>query len=333
MYVSDIVFATDSLLINSSITEVDMSSLTARALAHFERHHGIASIEQLVASGVSRSLIKRLQRDGLIEQVLQGAYRLRGQPLTELGRMVAVCTAHPGHVIAGPSAGRLLGFRRLPADLRIHTISPPHSQPTRAPWVKPYRTAAIHAGDIVRRPDGILHTSRPRTALDLSRFLTLDADLLSVIEQAMSDGHYSVDDMCSVAVDWRSPRRSWLGRYLRLLDRRVAGGAAESHPELLLGDSLTAAGVVGLSRQFPIELPGYGSARFDLAVPRLRWAIEVDVFPTHAETAGRQSDERRDRAAQLLGWSVTRLGPESFDERLGATVAWLVTEFDRRRSA
>ncbi len=310
-----------------------MSILTAEALAHLERHHGIASIEQLVASGVSRSVIKRLQRDGLIEQVLQGAYRLRGQPLTELGRMAAVCTAHPGHVIAGPSAARLLGFRQLPADLRIHTISPPRSQPTRAPWVKPYRTAAIHAGDIVRRPDGIVHTSRPRTALDLSRFLKLDAELLSVIEQAMSDGHHSVDEMCAVAIDWMSPRRSWLDRYLCLLDRRVAGGAAESHPEVVLGDALKIAGVVGLVRQLAIELPGYGSARFDLAVPRLRWAIEVDVFPTHAETAGRQSDERRDRAAQIVGWSVTRLGPDAFGAQLDATVAWLVTEFLRRRSA
>lgn len=310
-----------------------MSSLTARALAHFERHHGIASIEQLVECGVSRSVIKRLQREGLIEQVLQGAYRLRGQPLTELGRMMAVCTAHPGHVIAGPSAGRLLGFRLLPADLRIHTISPPRSQPTRAKWIKPYRTAAIRGGDIVGRPDGILHTARPRTALDLSRFIDVDTELLSVIEQAMSDGRHSVDDMRAVAMDWTSPRRGWLSRYLRVLDGRVAGGAAESHPEVLLGDALESAGVVGVVRQFRIELPGYGAARFDLAVPEMRWAIEVDVFPTHAETAGRQSDEHRDRAALLLGWSVTRLGPEAFGDGMNATVARLAVEFRRRRSA
>ncbi len=333
MCIAGIVFTTDSLLIISTITEVHVSSLTARALTRFEQHHGIASIDRLIADGVSRSVIKRLQREGMIEQVLQGAYRLRGQPLTDLGRMAAVCTAHPGHVIAGPTAGRLLGFRQLPADLRIHTISPPRSQPTRAPWVRPYRTGAIHADDIIHRADGIVHTSRARTALDLSRFVKVDTHLLSIIEQAMSEGDHSVDDMYSVAVDWMSPQRGWLARYLRLLDTRVAGGGAESHPEVLLGDALANAGIIGLTRQYPIELPGYGTARFDLAVPHLRWAIEVDVFPTHSETAGRASDERRDQAAQLVGWSVTRLGPDAFGQRLDATVARLVTEFDRRRSA
>lgn len=310
-----------------------MAGLTARALTHFEHHHGIASIDQLVACGVSRHAVKRLQRDGLIEQVLQGAYRLRGQPLTEMGRFAAVCTAHPGHVIAGPSAGRLLGFRRLPPDLRVHTISPPHSHPTRSTWVKPYRTDAIHDVDVVHRSDGISHTSRPRTALDLSRFLDRDDDVLSVIEQAMNDGRCTVAEMQSVAVDWMSPRRGWLSRYLRILDRRVDGGAAESHPEVVLGNALGRAGVVGLVRQFTIDLPGYGPARFDLAVPQCRWAIEVDIFPTHAETLGRRSDEQRDRAAHVVGWSVTRLGPDAFGARLSATVATLCEEYRRRQSA
>lgn len=310
-----------------------MATLTSGALDHFERHHGIASIDQLMDCGMSREAIKKLVRDGLIEQVMQGAYRLRGQPLTDLGRLVAVCTAHPGHVIAGPSAGRLFALRRMPPDLRVHTISPPASHPTRARWVQPYRTTAFRKFDVVRRPDGIMHTARPRTALDLARFVDNDVDLLSIIEQTMYDGRHSIEEMRAVASPWVSPRRGWLNRYLAVLARRVEGGVAESHPEVELGDALQLAGVVGLVRQFAIDLPGFGRGRFDLAVPDLRWALEVDVFPTHRETAGRSSDERRDLAAQAIGWSITRLGPEAFGPTFGRTVRALAEEFHGRTSA
>lgn len=310
-----------------------MATLTSGALEHFERRHGIASLGQLLDYGMSREAIKKLVREGLIEQVMQGAYRLRGQPLTDLGRLVAVCTAHPGHVISGPSAGRLFALRRLPPDLRVHTISPPASHPTRARWVQPYRTTAFRNIDIVRRSDGIVHTGRPRTALDLARFVDNDVDLLSIIEQAMHDGRHSIEEMRAVALPWRSPRRGWLNRYLEVLDQRVEGGAAESHPEVELGDALRRAGVVGLVRQFAIDLPGFGRGRFDLAIPRLRWALEVDVFPTHRETAGRSSDERRDLAAQAIGWSIRRLGPDAFGPAFARTVRVLADEFQRRTSA
>lgn len=300
-----------------------MAHLTPEALEHFETHNGVASAAQLRDRGVGREAVKTLRRQGLLELVLDGAYRLRGQPMTMLGRCTAVCVAHPGHVIAGPTAGRTYGLRRLPGDARIHTISPPHSNPTVAPWVKPYRTAAIHADDVIARPDGIVVTTLPRTALDLARFLG-DVDLLSVIEQAMRDGRHCDEEMRRVAADWVSPRRPWLRRFLWLLDRRLAGGHAESHHETVLGDALVAAGVSGLVRQFPIDLPGYGRAFFDLAAPELCWAIEVDVFPTHLESAGRASDRRRDAGANELGWTVTRVDESCFGPTLEATVARLV---------
>lgn len=301
-----------------------MVALPAAVLDHFEDHHGIASRSRLLELGLTDEAIKRLRSLGLIEPVLQGADRWRGQPLTELGRCAAVCAAHPGHVISGPTAGRLWGFRRLPPDRRIHVLAPPAANPTRAGWVVPYRTAAIDLDrDVVERPDGILVTSRARTTLDLARWLG-DLDLLSVIEQAMHDGSHTVEEMRAVAVDWRSPRRRWLERYLSALRRVLPGRPAESHDEVRLGAALAAAGLTGLERQYLVDLPGYGIARFDLAVPDRRWAIEVDGFPTHRETAGRRQDRRRDRAAQRAGWTVTRLGPEQLGEALDATVAALI---------
>jgi len=108
-------------------------------------------------------------------------------------------------------------------------------------WVVPYRTAAFHPEDVVRRPDGIAVTSRGRTALDLARFVSV-TDLLSIIEQVLRDGK---------------------------LDGRLRGGPAESHGEAVLGQALDSAGLIGLERQHRIDLPGYGPARFDLD-----WTVE-----------------------------------------------------------
>jgi len=218
-----------------------------------------------------------------------------------------------------------LGFRRLPRDERIHVLAPPASHPTIAPWVTPYRTSAFHLDDLVVRADGIIVTSRPRTAFDLARTVG-SRDLLSIIEQVMADGGHDADEMRSVAIDWLSPRRPWARRYLQVLDRRLPGHPAESHLEAVLGDALVAAGVRGLERQFWIDLPGYGPARFDLALPAIRLAIEVDGFPTHRETDGRRRDASRDIAAHQLEWSVTRFEERHVTSELRTTIATIVRQ-------
>lgn len=304
-----------------------MVPLPAAVLAHLEAYHGVASYAQLTDLGVTAHTIRRLRRDGLLREILRGVYQLRGQPLTYVARCVAVCAAHPGHVIAGPAAGRLWEFRGLGRELRVNTISPPASRPTTARWVEVYRTAAINfERDVVHRSDGVVLTTRARTAMDLARWLD-DGALLSVIEQAAHDGRLTVDELVAVGADWISPHRRWLTRYLRLVDGRLEGGAAESHPEVVVGDALVQAGLCGLVRQHRVVLPGFGPARFDLAVPSLQWAIEVDMFPTHAETAGRLSDRQRDDAAAAMGWVTTRLGPDRLGAALGATVADLLDTY------
>ncbi len=305
-----------------------MTYLPPEAHALFERQHGVASIEQLEMCGLSRRQVEHLERNGALFNVLRGAYRSPSVPETELGRCAALCVARPGVAIAGPTAGRLHGFRRVSGDRRIHLIAQPGAQPaTVDPRVVTYRTAAIHPHDVIARPDGIRVTSQPRTALDLARSLRF-GDLVSVIEQAMHDGAASDAEMRAVAVDWVR-RRPWVRRYLAALDCRLGGGAAESHPEVRVGRALRAAGVHGVVRQFRIELNGYGWAKFDLAVPRLRWAIEVDVFPTHEELAGAWSDRRRDDAATRLGWVVDRITRSRYESAFEDEIRSLTAQFHR----
>ena len=108
----------------------------------------------------------------------------------------------------------------------MYVITPPAANPAIAPWVIPYRTAAIDLErDVIQRSDGIRLTSPARTALDLTRFLTAD-QLLSVIEQVMSDHGVTERDLRAVAADWVSPGRPWIKLFFRQLGRRLPGGPA-----------------------------------------------------------------------------------------------------------
>lgn len=288
----------------------------------FAQQHGMAATTQL-QSFMSNDQIHRAEEGGSIVGFLRGVYRSPSWPIDELSRCAAVCVGRPYAAIAGPTAGRIYGFRRLPPDWRVHVVTPPGRKPVDAKWVAAYRTAAIRDQDIAQRPDGLRITSRARTALDLARFVRPD-DLLSIIEQAMHDGHLTVEEMMAVAVDFISPQRPWLTTYLDQLVRRAGGAPAESDPEVRIGAALLAAGISGLERQYPIDLPGYGRARFDLAVPSLRWAIEVDVHPAHRETAGIVSDRRRDRASQAVGWWTSRVSADDYEEGFDATITDLL---------
>ncbi len=54
-------------------------------------------------------------------------------------------------------------------------------------------------------------------------------------------------------------------------------------------------------------LPNGSQIRIDLAVPDVRWAIEIDVHPDHLLLEGTTRDKRRDRQCHLIRWQVERV--------------------------
>ena len=225
-----------------------------------------------------------------------------------------------------------MGPAALARDGLVHVIAPPASHPCREPWVKAYRTALIDPEDVVTHPDGLRLTSPSRTVVDLTRYVDPFA-LTSIVEHAISSGLCSETAMERTAARLATPGRSWARRFLRTLASRHPGAAAESEGELRVFRALVRAGAVALVRQHVITLPGYGPARFDMAIPPLRWALEVDLHPEHRTPEGRARDSLRDVAAEGLGWRVRRVGEVELDRRrLPTTIAALVTEIERRRA-
>lgn len=311
-----------------------MSYLPAAAHRLFARQHGAASLSQLLGSGLTAKQIENHVANDALIGVLRGAYRSPSVGETEAMRCAEICLARPEVVISGPTAGRIHGFRKLPADRRTHITAPCGANPSTAlPRVVTFHTKAVRCQDIIQRSDGIRVFSRPRTAMDLARFLD-SPDLQSVVEQAMHDGRHDAAEMIAVGADWTF-RRRWVRSYLSSILLRLDGPPAESHGEFLVGELLRRRGVGGLVRQYQL-VAADRTMRFDLAVPRLRWAIEIDLFPTHEETVGAASDRMRDLAAASECWTVSRLTRQQYHHELASSIDHLVNEYrrlDRHRLA
>jgi len=302
-------------------------SFSPIALAWLGTHHGTIAGDPALPVAERR----RLVRAGQLSRVVHGAYRFAAAPDDELARCAAICTSRPALVIAGPTAARLWAMRRAPGDGLVHVIAPPASNPCREAWVRAYRTDSLLPSEVVLRPDGIRLTSPPRTVVDVARYLG-DVELASLLEDVLERGMCTATTLRRIAERLVVPRRPWATRVLDLLDARRDDSPAESEWELRVASALRGRGVEGLITQHTVDLPGYGPARFDLAIPTLRWAAEVDVHPSHRSLEGAASDGRRDLAADRAGWTVHRVTELMLTSAFDTTIDELVASIERRRA-
>jgi hypothetical protein len=309
------------------VEEAPLTPAMSQLLQWTAQHHTVITEPVMRSIGLSVDQRKHLVRIGMLERIVDGSYRFTGGPADELARCVAVC-ARPGRlVIAGPTAGRILGLRRMPRDTLIHVIAPPHSNPSVEPWLIPYRTAMIDDTDVIHRPDGIRITSAERTAVDLVRHLP-PADVRSVIDQLIHEGRCTVASLHATAEPLVTPGRPWARRFIQELAKRPDGGAPESHWESRVVAALVHRGVHGLETQHWLDVPDWGRIRFDAAVPHLRWGIEVDGFPDHFTEAGSSMDDGRDLACDAIGWCVSRVTGQTLRRSFDAAIDALMRVHD-----
>ena len=293
-----------------------MSDLTPEALSILRVQHGHATVAQLDAAGIRRRARLRLIDAQLLTPVYKSVVRIPSAPNTLEGRCVALCLGHPCGFITGPTGGKLAGLRRMPRPEPIHFavrhgihLEPSHN-------VTLHQTTSIQSSDLRRRHDGITTASPSRLAFDLAAMLSID-DHASVIEQLLRDGHCSMAELAAIARRLCHPRRPGSLRFMRSLVERGDRRAAESHPEVVLGEALRARHVPVVPQVSNLVLPNGRRIRIDLAVPAVRWAIEIDVHPDHLLLEGTTRDKRRDRQCHLIGWQVERVTEVDFLDLCG----------------
>ena len=229
-----------------------MPDLTPNALAILRTQHGHATTSQLNNAGVHRRARQRLIETQVLTSVYKSVVRIGSAPNTMEGRCAAVCLGHPSGFITGPTGGKLLGLWRMPRPEPMHLAVPHGIHLERHHNLILHQTTSIKPSDVRRREDGIVTASPSRLAFDLAAILSIQ-DHASVIEQLLREGHCSMAELGSVARRLCHPRRPGSLRFVRTLMARGDRPAAESHPEIVLGDALRSEGS-------PSRTPGEGSA-------------------------------------------------------------------------
>ncbi|MBK9973047.1 MAG: hypothetical protein IPP16_20955 [Acidimicrobiaceae bacterium] len=147
--------------------------------------------------------------------------------------------------------------------------------------------------------------SGARLAFDLAADLT-DVDHRSVVEQLLNDGKCTMTTLAAIGNTLAHPARPGSLRFMTTVLSR-SGRPADSHPEVLIAGGLRRRGVPVVTQVQPVLLPGGSRITLDMAVPAVRWGVEVDVHPDHLFLPGSSRDKRRDRRCHQVGWQVERV--------------------------
>lgn len=214
--------------------------------------------------------------------------------------------------------------------VRAIDVRVPHfSHSLRHPMVVERRCNNLPEMDVVHRPDGIRVVSPARLCFDLAA--VLDAvDLESVVEQVLDREYCGLPFLIETGLRLHHPRRPGSRQFQALMRSQPQwGAAADSHQEVMLRDALVAAGVRGIEIQHPVVLDERLTVHLDMAVPSIRWGIEIDHYHFHGGRAELQCDKRRDRLLVARGWRVTRVTDDDFGDRLTTTVDELLDVYVR----
>jgi very-short-patch-repair endonuclease len=289
----------------------------------FRRHHGMATARMLSAAGLSRRVRDQLVRSGALVCCYERVYWIVSSPLTIQARCAALCLAYPRGFVTGPTAGSLLGLRRMPRSADVVFAVPHGSNIGPLEGVRVRQTRTIRKVDVVHQHDGINVASPPRLVFDLAADLGA-LDHQSVVEQVLADRLCTLGTLARVGGALVHPARRGSQRFVLSLLARGEGPAAESHGEVELGALLRTHGVPVVRQLEGLPLPNGRRIRVDLAVPEVRWAVEIDLHPDHLLLDGTTRDKRRDRQCHLIGWQVERvtaidmLDPASLADELAA---------------
>lgn len=296
-----------------------MPTFSAETLATMQRQLGHITSTQLSAGGIGKTSRERLVNDGVLHHPFKTVYRVALRRPTFEQVLVALSLAHPAGFITGPTAGGYLGLRRMPRASKIHFCLPHPIRIDEPDGVLLRQSTRVGPSDVRTLENGMRVASWPRLLFDLAADLT-KSNLTSVIDQVLTSGDCSMEELGAIALRLCHPTRRGSELFARTLMERGDRKPVDSHPELKVLNGLLARGVPVVP-QNELRLPNGKRIRIDLAVPAVRWAVEVDVHPTHGLQRGITSDKQRDRQLHRMDWQIERvtqddlLDPEPlFDE-------------------
>lgn len=252
------------------------------------RQHGIVTIAQLVAAGVSRETVRRWVAAGRLHRVHRGVYAVEHLALSREARfMAATLGAGEDAAVSHLSAAETWKVSRW-SRARIDVVS---TRRRRLEGVDVHAARRLDPRDVTSWR-GIRVTTVARMLVDLTDVLTAH-QLAYVIHEA--EFRRIFDERATRAAMARARGRHNLGRLLRALELRAHGSAGTRSAK---EDAFLEGQDVEPMVNTKIEV--------DFHWPEERRIVEVDGSG-HTRRATRREDALRDAALVAGGWKVTRV--------------------------
>lgn len=266
-----------------------------------DRQHGVVSLGQLMALGLSPSAVRMRAAAGRLHRVHRGVYAVGRARLDGRGRrMAAVLACGPGAVISHRTAADALGLLTR-ATGSIDITIPSRSGRSRR-GVTLHRSPGLRPHDRIEQ-NGIPCTSPARTLLDLAAVVSAPT-LAQAIEAAerlrLFNGH-AVEAALARAGGRPAARR------LRAALAAYLGEPPPTRSELERQ-------ALELFRRAGLPLPrinalvhtAEGPLEVDFCWPDRRLVVEADGFAFHRTRAAFERDRRRDQLLRAAGWAPVR---------------------------
>lgn len=300
-----------------------------RRIARLARpQHGVVSLSQLEAAGLSARAALHRSSVGRLHRVHRGVYAVGHDVLSAEGRwMAAVLACGPGAVLSHGCAGALLGLRPT-ASPALQVTVPTSNGRARRPGIEVHRSQRLSGIDVTIER-GIPVTSPARTLLDLAGVLDRQS-LARAVERAETLRIFDLRALRAVLdANPKRPDTRMLAQVLANYD--PAGGTTRSELERLFLELCAAHGVPR-----PRLNARVGPYEVDFLWPDQRVIVETDGHATHGTRTAFERDRARDARLMAAGYRVVRFTYRQVTrepERVAAIVRSLLAQAERSMSS
>lgn len=263
--------------------------------------HGVVARRQLLAAGLTSSMIRTRAASGRLIRLHQGVYAVGHAHLTRDGHwMAAVLAAGPGALLSHRDAAALHGLRPPGNHRRTHVTTPARAAST--PKLQLHRATTLDAGRDATMVAGIPVTSVARTLVDLAGVVPQDL-LVKALEEA--ERQRILDVRAIEDVMRRTSARHGRGHAaMRAALDRLATTTTQLTRSALEDAFLRLLAAHGLPR--PSTNMWIGDMEVDACWPDRRVAAELDGGRAHMTRSAFARDRERSNALQTRGWIALR---------------------------
>jgi very-short-patch-repair endonuclease len=285
------------------------------------RQHGVVSLEQSRAAGLSDDAVQRRVSSRAWWPAGPRVYRVGEHDETPASRTwAAMLSLGEDAVLVGRSAAWWHGFLDV-APARVEVAVGRQHQPRERPGVRLLRRE-VDPVDRTRLR-GLAVTTPAPTVLDAAVALGLEEGA-RLMDRALL--RRRVDLAGLHAAHERRPGRHGAVLASRLL--ALADGGARSEAERRAHRLVRRAGLTGWRANGAIDLPGFGNVLGDMVFDAERVVLEIDGWAYHRDLRAFLRDGPRQSALTAAGWVVLRTHwyelheePDAFLRTLRRTLA------------